>query len=94
MAHSIPLACFHVRITCIIIFESESFKPSILKKKTQNETALYFYFLLLIISIQMMLCRFNAQFFMALKHTIHSVIDMRHSNYNVNYIGSGGFFNL
>ena len=37
----------------MIIFESESFKPSIFKK-LQAKTALSFYFLLLVMSIQML----------------------------------------
>ena len=58
MAHSIPLACFYV-IELYLILESESFKPGIFK--TQNTTALYFYFLLHTMWNGDKLCQFNIQ---------------------------------
>ena len=36
MAYLIPLACFHVIELCIIIFESESFKPGIIQTTKEN----------------------------------------------------------
>ena len=36
MAFLIPLACFHVIELCIIIFESESFKPGIIQTTKEN----------------------------------------------------------